>query len=177
MIMKYSFMKYTFCIITIFAFMLSSCETDEEDDRATMCYERNGNYLSLNCYTDYIHSCEDDGKSSLASYNSWEECFDDTEAVLDNWKNNGTISRGPNAIGNSGSSGSGNNGGGSTSCNLDSYSGPTFDIQVTSFCKAAYAYDCAGNQEGVTASCNTYYQYGNSVWTGSGSLPRCKYCD
>ncbi len=68
-------------------------------------------------------------------------------------------------------------GGGSGNCDLENYNGPEFDIQVDAQCKAAYMYDCIGDYTARDASCDLYYQYGNDVWIGPGSLPECPYCN
>lgn len=73
--------------------------------------------------------------------------------------------------------GGGGAGGGSVNCDLANYDGPEFDIQVDSQCKTAYLYDCAGDITARNAACDLYYEYGNDVWTGSGSLPKCPYCN
>lgn len=65
----------------------------------------------------------------------------------------------------------------SIDCDIEDYDGPEFDIQVDSQCKMAYMYDCVGDIEARDATCKLYYEYGNSVWTGSGSLPDCPYCN
>lgn len=76
----------------------------------------------------------------------------------------------------SGGTGSGSSGG-SVNCNIADYDGPEFDIQVDAQCKAAYLYDCGGDIKARNAACKLYYDYGNEVWTGSGSLPKCPYCN
>lgn len=72
---------------------------------------------------------------------------------------------------------SGSGGSSGASCGLEDYDGPEFNIQVDSQCKTAFVYDCSGNTVGRDAACQTYYDYGNSVWTGSGPLPTCPYCN
>ena len=158
--------------ILILIFLTASCELEEEVESATMCYELDGNYLTLNCYSDYLHTCESDGKSSLAGYDTWDACIDDMSNVLDYFSNTGEIKPGPNSNG-----GSGGDGGSSVDCDIANYDGPEFDIQVDSQCKAAYLYDCVGDTAARDAACHLYYEYGNAVWTGSGSLPDCRYCN
>lgn len=63
-----------------------------------MCYVKSGTTLTLNCYYDDIHSCEEDGKSSLAGYEDWDTCYDDMDAVLDRYRDSGgDIRPGPNS--------------------------------------------------------------------------------
>lgn len=52
------------------------------------------------------------------------------------------------------------------------YNGPTFDIQIDSQCQAAYAYKCAGSQQGVDATCAIYKTYQRN----DPSIPNCPYC-
>ena len=86
---------------------------------------------------------------------------------------NGYFANPPSSGGSGGSAG----GSGGAACDLENYNGPEFNIQVDSQCKTAYAYECAGLTEARDVACQTYYDYGNSVWTGSGSLPTCPYCN
>lgn len=53
------------------------------------------------------------------------------------------------------------------------YNGPEFDIQIDSQCQTAFAYACAGAQDGVDAACAIYkaWQKENS------SIPDCPYCN
>jgi hypothetical protein len=60
-----------------------------------------------------------------------------------------------------------------TSCSLDNYSGPTYDVQSASFCKSAFLYKCQGNSAGVTSSCTTYKQFQDMT----PGLPTCSYCN
>jgi hypothetical protein len=71
--------------------------------------------------------------------------------------------------------GSGNTGGGSSSginCS-GGYQGPEFDIQIDSQCQAAFAYKCAGNTAGVTATCKIY----NTYRQNDPKIPKCPYCN
>jgi len=52
------------------------------------------------------------------------------------------------------------------------YQGPIFDPQVDSFCQAAYAQMCAGNQQGVDANCAIYKQFEED----NPGIPTCPYC-
>jgi hypothetical protein len=61
-------------------------------------------------------------------------------------------------------------------CDMSNYNGPEFDIQIDSQCKTAYAYQCAGNEDGRKTACALYNNY-KSQWKGSGSFPKCPYCD
>lgn len=76
----------------------------------------------------------------------------------------------------SNSNNGGSSSGGGVNCDPANYNGPEFNIQVDGQCKLAYLYDCEGNIQGRDAACSIYYDYGESVWTGSGSLPKCPYC-
>lgn len=68
------------------------------------------------------------------------------------------------------SGGSGNPDG---NCSLDNYEGPEFDIQVDAQCKAAYIYECSGNQAGVDAACEIY-----RMWQAQNpNIPDCPYCN
>jgi hypothetical protein len=58
-------------------------------------------------------------------------------------------------------------------CDLQNYAGPEFNTQFDSQCKAAYAYECAGNMEGVAAACAIYEQYQQQ---SNGQMPDCPYC-
>jgi hypothetical protein len=88
-------------LVAMVAFPMG-CEGDGEDeDAATMCYHFEGSNIVLNCYNDYLHSCEDDGYSSLGSYDTWDECWEDTDSVADTYSSTGEVTTG------SGSSGSG----------------------------------------------------------------------
>lgn len=62
-------------------------------------------------------------------------------------------------------------GGGVAGCS-GGYNGPTFDIQIDSQCQAAYAYKCAGSQQGVDATCAIYKTYQRN----DSSIPNCPYC-
>jgi hypothetical protein len=95
--------------------ILSSCEEEEEDLTATMCYTVSGSTLTVNCKSNKSGTCADDGKSSLANYATWDACFGDFDAVLDNWKNNSIISPGPNSL----SGGSGGTGGSGANCDTN----------------------------------------------------------
>lgn len=72
--------------------------------------------------------------------------------------------------------GNGDGDGSSGDCSIEDYNGPEFDIQVDAQCKAAYIYDCVGDEDARDAACALYYQYGEEVWTGTGPLPECPYC-
>jgi len=86
---------------------LLGCPGDAEDsDETTMCYEKSGTTLVLNCYTDYLHSCSEDGKTSLGSYDTWDSCYDDMDSVLANYKQDGAIEPGPSSTESGSSSGS-----------------------------------------------------------------------
>jgi hypothetical protein len=65
-----------------------------------------------------------------------------------------------------------NSGTGAVNCDLNNYDGPNFNIQIDSQCKTAYAYDCAGNADGVTLACALYKQYQDE----DPSIPDCPYC-
>lgn len=69
-------------------------------------------------------------------------------------------------------SGSDTGSGGTGSCDASGYNGPEFDIQVDSQCKAAYAYQCSGNAQGVAATCAIYKQFRDD----NPSIPPCPYC-
>lgn len=163
-------------LLLMCSFFMSCEEEDEDDDRATMCYEVSGNYLTVNCMYNSSGSCESENKNSLGNYDTWQACYNDMSDVVDNYAATGNISPGPNSNGGGGGSGDGG-GGSSANCDLAYYNGPEFDIQVDSQCKAAFVYDCVGEIEARNASCDLYYEYGNAVWTGPGSLPDCPYCN
>ncbi len=165
-------------VILFFSLSISGCdllpeEEEEDTESSTMFYSVSGNTLTVNCTYDYLGGCESYGTSSLGHYSNWSDCHSDMNNVLDTWKNTGQVKAGPNSDG----GGYNNGGGGTGNCDASGYNGPDFNIQVDAQCKAAYYYDCIGNNEGRDASCTLYYDYGNSVWTGSGSLPTCPYCN
>lgn len=165
--MLFNYFKKLFFVLLLAPF-LTGCNEEEDDERATMCYELQGNTLYLNCYTDAIHSCSEDGKSSIGSYGNWDACYDDMQNVLDVYQNTGNIKPGPNS-----DEGAGSGGSSSGNCGSSGYNGPEFDIQVDSQCKAAYAYLCAGNQQGADAACAIYRQWQED----DSSIPDCPYCD
>lgn len=70
---------------------------DEEPNTATMCYAKTGTTVTVNCRHDSIGTCESDGKTSLGSYDTWDACWDDTDDVLKNVHDNGTILPGPHS--------------------------------------------------------------------------------
>lgn len=146
-----------FCIFT-------ACEEKEDEESSTMCYQVIGNTLYLNCYYDYLSSCSEDGKSDLGHYKSWDDCYSDMQNVLNNYQSTGQITPGPGAE---------DGGSGTDGCGSSGYQGPEFDIQVDSQCKAAYAYQCAGNQQGVDAACAIYKQWQQQ----DSSIPNCPYCN
>lgn len=53
------------------------------------------------------------------------------------------------------------------------YQGPDFDIQIDSQCKAAYAYKCQGNDQGVRAACDVYRGWQQH----QSGIPNCPYCN
>lgn len=63
-------------------------------------------------------------------------------------------------------------GGGGGACSSP-YSGPTSDVQSSSFCKAAYNYKCAGDQQKVDANCAYYRQFQQD----NPGLASCPYCN
>lgn len=85
----------------------------------------------------------------MGHYKSWNDCYADMQNVLDTYQNTGQVTIGPGAE---------DGGSGTGGCGSSGYNGPEFDIQVDSQCKAAYAYKCAGNQQGVDAACAIYKQ-------------------
>lgn len=128
---------------------------DEISDDTTMCYQTSGQRLSLSCYTDDIHSCKEDGKSSLGKYDDNATCYDDMRNVLDNYRKSGKIAAGP--LSNNYAGGGGNNGGsggGSIEhCYGSSYQ-PWDDPQVDTQCQTACVYEASGTTQGVSASCD-----------------------
>lgn len=162
--------------------------------------------LFMSCTADTLGVCESEflddytcwpaiGESSCGYgdyYHSTQSCSDlgYTEATFGTGYKDGKSfispkgSSFPGAFGTfaaNGSSGGGSFGGsgGSSSggCSNAAYNGPKFDVQVTSFCKTAQLAKCAGDQAAYNYSCTTYKDFGSSVWTGSGSLPKCPYCN
>ena len=102
--------------IALLPVVVQAClaEKEEEKDTATMCYVKAGTTVSVNCRDDSLGTCSSDGKTALGHYDSWKECWDDTSAVLSNYKENGTLAPGPKsqeAVGGSGGSGGGGGGG------------------------------------------------------------------
>lgn len=55
----------------------------------------------------------------------------------------------------------------------DFYAGPEFDIQIDGQCKAAFAYKCEGNEQGLRAACEIY----KSWQQHQSGIPNCPYCD
>ncbi|MGE0589506.1 MAG: hypothetical protein AB7O48_13095 [Cyclobacteriaceae bacterium] len=127
--------------------------------------------------------CEEDEESELCEGSKdhfWKDktCanlgypyYNDTNKSWQAGSANNTI---PGAYGYWGDqSASGSDGGGGTgSCDASGYQGPEFDIQVDSQCKAAYAYQCAGNTQGIAATCAIYNQFK----ADNPSIPDCPYC-
>ena len=125
--------------------------------------------MYLNCYSDYLHSCEEDGKTSLGSYDTWNLCWDDINAVLNDWENEGEINPGPNSD-EAYNDYNSNDDNGSTNCGSN-YSGPHYtSYQVEAFCEAAYVYDCSGATEALEATCE-------SLKNWIGSTADCPYCN
>lgn len=148
-----------------------------------MCYASDGVTLSLKCYTDSIHSCEEDGMSSLGSYDTHDLCWDDVDDVLNAWEQTHQITIGPNANenGGGGSSGGGSSGGGGGSYDYSftcaSGTSATLPIpegdceseyeqygrifgcnEVDSFYSACYSlYSCLVNSEGSAYQQNLDY--------------------
>ena len=130
-------------------------ETDEEDtDSSTMCYTTDGSYVSVNCNSDYLGSCASDGKSSLGQYDTWGECYDDIDNVLDNYENTGSLVVGPNANGSSSSNDSSSSSSDSdiSHCYSSIYQ-PWNDPQVDTQCQTACSYEAINYPQGVLASC------------------------
>lgn len=63
-----------------------------------------------------------------------------------------------------------NGGGSGGECGTYSDSFNPADVQVIAQCQAAYAYKCAGNQQGVNATCAIIRGYGAS------NISKCPYC-
>ena len=99
---------------------------------------------------------------------SYNGCIDDVEedycmSELENpsWYEDKSCSEVESTGGDTG------NGGG---CGTYSDSFSPADVQVIAQCQAAYAYTCAGNQEGVNATCAIIRAYGSS------NISKCPYC-
>ncbi len=78
-------------------------------------------------------------------------------------------------FGNGGGGGGGSVGGGSSGSGkcTASYAGPEFDIQVDSFCKAAWNYLCNANDANAAeANCQIYRQWQSD----NPGIPSCPYC-
>lgn len=169
---------FNIVLMIIISGVFISCE-QEDTDASTMCYTlenlSNGTRLSLWCYTDYIHSCEEDGKTSLASYDDSETCFDDTDWVLENFTNTGgQVVPGPNSNGNNNNN---NNNGNLPSYCTSTYQGPNQDIQIDAFCMAAWNYLCQANysptSQEVKGNC-AQYDYMLEITSNYPSCPYCK---
>ena len=61
------------------------------------------------------------------------------------------------------------------SCGAEDYNGPDFNIQIDSYCKAAYAYDCAGQTSERDVYCDLYYEVASDF--GYANPPTCNYCN
>lgn len=145
--------------IAAMSLTLQGCidDDDDDDDRATMCYSISGSTITVNCKTNRLGSCSDDGKSSLGEYHSWDDCWDDTTNVTNNFRDTGTASVGPGAIGSGGTGGSTDGGtGGSTGGSMDCDSAWTGspDDHARFHCQTACVYKNAGSQEAVDATCS-----------------------
>ncbi|MDO6459789.1 hypothetical protein Q4485_03690 [Granulosicoccaceae sp. 1_MG-2023] len=137
--------------VGLIALLLSACslEPDDPDLPVNMCYDISGDTLSVRCVDSDIGTCYDYNASTLASYDDYDSCAADTDQVLDNWAENGTLQAGSNANGSS-SSGTGSSG--------DSDTG-TY----------SYSFTCSGTGERYTVdvpddSCSAHSEYFAEVY-------------
>lgn len=163
-----------FFSILLISFFLTACSGGgggSGSSKATMCYVNDGSYLTLNCYPNGSGTCEEDGKTSFATYKNWDTCSDDMDAVLSQWANDGypyAPSPGPNSIE---AGGDGGDGGGTLNCDVaDVWSGSPDDVQVYTLCQSACYYGGSSTSEGAS-TCNVI-----SGSYGSGALNDCSVC-
>lgn len=175
------------CVLVVSALQGCPGDDDEDLDSTTMCYSSDGTTLTIKCYTTSLHSCEEDGMSSLGSYDTSDLCWDDVDAVLQNWEQNHEIALGPTAnesgggsSGGGGSSSSGGSGGSydwSFTC-PDTGTSSTLPIPKGS-CESEY------KQYGQTFGCNqvdSFYSACYSLYSclvrneGSGYQQNLDYC-
>lgn len=167
-----------FFILILFITVLSSCYGDKigvwEHHRTSeniyVCYPEDDDYVIAT--SDRVYhtdkSCKDLGYTeSGSSVGSWHFVSPSGENVPGKY---GVFWDDYNA------NGGGSGGGGSASCDMSNYNGPEFNIQVDSQCKTAYLYDCQGMYSERDVACDLYYQW-ESSWQGSGSFPKCPYCN
>jgi hypothetical protein len=164
--------------VTIAAAIFSGCKKEEG-----ACESKFQNFQGYTLYT-----CNNDVETDMCE-SSGEHFWEDKSCINlgylyynaknESWQidedNNGIP--GPNGYWGDGT-GSGNgtppsgSGGTGGACDESGYKGPDFDIQVDSQCKAAYYYQCIGNNDGVKAACTIYKQW----QADDSSIPNCPYC-
>ena len=136
-----------------------------------MCYNTNGNNLTVRCVYNDSSSCSEysDTSSTLATYDDWSSCNSDTDEVLESWSDGDGVVAGPNAQG-SGSGGSGGSGGGS---------GGTGTYEYTYTCPAGGTYtvdvpddSCSDESEyfAETFGCNLIDDFGDACYEYYGCL-------
>ena len=147
--------------------LLLSCSGDDEGPKSTMCAEVGAATGQLYVYCNYgEEQCTGDFQL-IGTYASLNSCQNDIAAVKAEYNSSGKIAAGPNALS------TGNNSADTGSCGIENYTGPEFDIQIDSQCKAAYYYECVGNEEGKDAACAIYKQWQSK----DSSVPNCPYCN
>ena len=159
------------------ATILSGCEKDEG-----ACESKFKNYQGYTLYT-----CNNDVETDMCEGSDehfWKDrsCINlgylHYNAKNESWQLDEDDNGIPGTYGFWGDrTGSGNgtppaNSGSGGSCGESGYKGPEFDIQVDSQCKAAYYYQCIGNNDGVKAACAIYKQW----QADDKSIPNCPYC-
>lgn len=166
--------------LAILCMFLSGCDADSSSgsgsnsNRATMCSSVSGNTLTVNCVIDSFSKCSDEGRNSLGTYKDWSECWDDTDSVLEHYRNTGNVRPGPASNEGSGfpssptNPGGGGTGGGSINCDNAWRGSP--DDHGRFYCLAACGHSQSGHQPGVDANCN--------ILSGFSAQARnaCSYC-
>lgn len=115
-------LKMMFALLIISA-LLSACSLEPDDPKfpTSMCYDINGDTLTVMCLSDSYESCLENDARTLGTYDDYEACSADTDEVLANWAASGTLQAGSGSEESTGSASGSDGSGGSGGAEVGTY--------------------------------------------------------